>query len=319
MTTSSAPDVPTAVTVVPAIVDTDYLIGATDPISLGSPVSVSTLGGGGDSIGGSGGPQPSSNKVKYSIWQFDYYAQYFDLSTDIFFRRVLWSFLPLTGDHKGTYIERHIQSNPDLYGPFWIALTLAFTVSICDNIVTYLNQWRGDEAAAAASFEANQHLPLCSTAVNGSTTASCRTEPAHFGSAAAVQLHHNPLAFTFEHLHLSMLITFSYVTLAPLLLWSFCQWRACGKLYSFLECLCAYGYSLAAFIPVAVGSLLDIRELQFILFACAAFMSGSVLLISFAPVVHSDPSRSIKFSYIMLVFIFVAHFTLALFYLYVFL
>ncbi|KAH9409439.1 Yip1 member 1 [Tyrophagus putrescentiae] len=297
-TTSSAPDVPTAVTVVPAIVDTDYLIGATDPISLGSPVSVSTLGGGGDSIGGSslGGPQPSSNKVKYSIWQFDYYAQYFDLSTDIFFRRVLWSFLPLTGDHKGTYIERHIQSNPDLYGPFWIALTLAFTVSICDNIVTYLNQWRGDEAAAAASFEANQHLPLCTT------------------------LHpHNPLAFTFEHLHLSMLITFSYVTLAPLLLWSFCQWRACGKLYSFLECLCAYGYSLAAFIPVAVASLLDIRELQFILFACAAFMSGSVLLISFAPVVHSDPSRSIKFSYIMLVFIFVAHFTLALFYLYVFL
>ncbi len=105
MTTSSAPDVPTAVTVVPAIVDTDYLIGATDPISLGSPVSVSTLGGGGDSIGGSslGGPQPSSNKVKYSIWQFDYYAQYFDLSTDIFFRRVLWSFLPLTGDHKGRW------------------------------------------------------------------------------------------------------------------------------------------------------------------------------------------------------------------------
>ena len=116
-----------------------------------------------------------------------------------------------------------------------------------------------------------------------------------------------------------MLITFSYVFLAPLILWSFCQWRACFKLYTFLECLCAYGYSLSGFIPVAIMSLVDIRELQFILFASAAFMSGSVLLISFAPVVHSDPSRNIKFSYIMLVFIFVAHFTIALFYLYMFL
>lgn len=82
----------TAVNVVPPVVDTDYLIG-TDPISLGSPMSPVEATNG-----------PTSNKVKYSIWQFDYYAQYFDLSTDIFFRRVLWSFLPLTGDHKGTWI-----------------------------------------------------------------------------------------------------------------------------------------------------------------------------------------------------------------------
>lgn len=211
---------------------------------------------------------------------------------------------------KGTYIERHIQSNPDLYGPFWIALTLAFTVTICDNIVTYLNQFRQDDLI-------DMSLPLCPTG-NGTTSAPCRTTST---LPPYAQLHHqhNHLAFTFERLHLSMLMTFSYVFLAPLVLWSFCQWRACGKLYSFLECLCAYGYSLAAFIPVAIFSLLDIRELQFILFACAAFMSGSVLLISFAPVVHSDPSRNIKFSYIMLVFIFVAHFTIALFYLYIFL
>lgn len=75
----------------PPNADTDYLIG-TDPISLGSPLSpMSVMNADG----------PSSNKIKHSIWQFEYYAQYFDLSTDIFFRRVLWSFLPLTGDHKG--------------------------------------------------------------------------------------------------------------------------------------------------------------------------------------------------------------------------
>lgn len=101
------------VNVVPPVVDTDYLIG-TDPISLGSPMSP------GEATNG-----PTSNKVKYSIWQFDYYAQYFDLSTDIFFRRVLWSFLPLTGDHKGTSIVLLI-FNFSLYFYIWCYIAFVF-------------------------------------------------------------------------------------------------------------------------------------------------------------------------------------------------
>ncbi|KAJ6220765.1 hypothetical protein RDWZM_006577 [Blomia tropicalis] len=252
----------------PPNADTSYLIGTEETLSPSSTI-------------GPGGP-----RAKYSLWQFEYYAQYFNLSTDIFFRRIMWSLLPLTGDNKGTYIERHIQSNPDLFGPFWISLTLAFVVTICDDIATYVNQ------------------------IEPSTGNSSQT---------IAPPHEHKLAFRFDRLHLSVLITFGYVLLAPLLLWAFCQWRACSKLYSFLECLCAYGYSVWVFIPAAVISLIGIRELQFILFASAAFLSGCVLLISFAPVVHSDASRSFKFAYVMLIFILVSHFILALLYLYVFL
>lgn len=86
----------------PSVPDTDYLIG-TDPISLGSPLSPGSMSSATAMMGGGGGPEdgPPSTRIKYSIWQSEYYAQFFDLSTDIFFRRVLWSLLPLTGDNKG--------------------------------------------------------------------------------------------------------------------------------------------------------------------------------------------------------------------------
>lgn len=50
-----------------------------------------------------GGTQSSKNP-KYSIWQSEFYAQYFDITTEIFCRRVLWSLLPLTGGNKGSSV-----------------------------------------------------------------------------------------------------------------------------------------------------------------------------------------------------------------------
>lgn len=41
---------------------------------------------------------------KYSIWQWNYYAKYFDLSSDVLTRRILWSFMPLTGGNKGKFV-----------------------------------------------------------------------------------------------------------------------------------------------------------------------------------------------------------------------
>ncbi|KAH9518092.1 Yip1 member 1 [Dermatophagoides farinae] len=110
--------------------DTDFLVDNDDtqPIDLGSPVRSH------DGTTGNG------NHKKLTIWQFDYYARYFDITTDQFFRRIIWSLVPLTmGNEKGTYIDRYIHSNPDLYGPFWIPLTLAFTISFCDDIIRYMN------------------------------------------------------------------------------------------------------------------------------------------------------------------------------------
>ncbi|KAF7496307.1 Protein YIPF1 [Sarcoptes scabiei] len=229
----------------------------------------------------------SSNK---SIWKIEYYSRYFDLTTKIFFQKILWSILPLNVGDKGTYIDRFIHLNADLYGPIWISLTLIFTLSICGDIIHHLNL--------------SPHIPP-----NSNLTTTIVKNP---------EYHQKNLKFEFERLRSITTITFAYVLLTPLILWSFCQWRRCNKIYSFVECLCAYGYSLSFFIPASILALINILQIQFILFASAAFLSGLVLMISFAPVVHSDPNKSFKFAYILLVLILVLHLILALFYLYVF-
>lgn len=173
---------------------------------------------------------------------------------------------------EGTYIERHIASNPDLYGPFWIALTLSFAISICYDI-------RSPTSTLSDHFQ-----------------------------------------FEFSRIKSATTLTFTYLIMAPIVLWSFCQWRGCTKMYTFMETVCAYGYSLSIFVPVTLlCALFPLRQLQFIMFVAAQFLSGTVLLINFAPVVHSDPNSSFKFAYIILIFILVAHFTLGLIYLYWFL
>lgn len=196
---------------------------------------------------------------------------------------------------KGTYIDRHIQSNPDLFGPIWISLTLIYIISICNDILTYWNS-----------------MPTISSSPSSNISHT-------LSSIISTEQHQRLLEFRFTRVNILTTITFTYVFLVPALVWSFCQWRRCAKLYTFLECVCAYGYSLSIFLPVTILSLIDVREVQFILFVSAEFLSGIVLLISFAPVVHSDPSRSFKFAYVMLIFILVAHLLLGLLYMYAFL
>lgn len=83
--------------------DTEFLVdnmSMSDPISLSSPLSDPGSKG---VVGGNVPPYLDPNRPKYSVWQAEYYARYFDLTTDIFLRRVLWSFLPLTGGNKGWF------------------------------------------------------------------------------------------------------------------------------------------------------------------------------------------------------------------------
>jgi len=65
-----------------------------------------------------------------------FYQQYFDVDTDQVQRRLLHSFFPRLG---ANFIVEHIQPIPDLYGPFWIAVTLIFTMAICGNIANYIH------------------------------------------------------------------------------------------------------------------------------------------------------------------------------------
>lgn len=96
---------------------------------------------------------------KYSIWTLEYFQKFFDVDTDIVVNRIVGSMFPKRGIN---YLQHYIQSKPDLYGPFWICVTLVFTIAISGNIANYLQaaakqqsyHWKYDFHAVSASATA---------------------------------------------------------------------------------------------------------------------------------------------------------------------
>lgn len=74
-------------------------------------------------------------KRTVSFWTFEYYQQLFDVDTNQVVERILWSMIPRPGV---SYLQHHIKPKPDLYGPFWICVTLVFTIAITGNLANYL-------------------------------------------------------------------------------------------------------------------------------------------------------------------------------------
>ncbi|XP_056609867.1 protein YIPF2 isoform X2 [Triplophysa dalaica] len=74
------------------------------------------------------------------FWTFAYYQSFFNIDTVQVLDRIKGSVIPLPGRN---FVRHHIRSNPDLYGPFWICVTLVFSVAIMGNLSTFLNN-KGD-------------------------------------------------------------------------------------------------------------------------------------------------------------------------------
>lgn len=72
---------------------------------------------------------------KHSIWSLEYYQRFFDVSTEAVVERIKGSMWPKPGIN---YLQHYIQTKPDLYGPFWICVTLIFTIAVTGNIANYL-------------------------------------------------------------------------------------------------------------------------------------------------------------------------------------
>lgn len=71
------------------------------------------------------------------FWTFEYYQSFFNIDTVQVLDRIKGSVIPLPGRN---FIRHHIRSNPDLYGPFWICVTLVFSVAIMGNLSTFLSE-----------------------------------------------------------------------------------------------------------------------------------------------------------------------------------
>lgn len=82
-------------------------------------------------------PFDDSDKKQYlSLLSTEYYQRLFDVNTDQVIDRIIWAMIPKPGVN---YLQHHIGSKPDLYGPFWICVTLVFSIAISGNLASYLH------------------------------------------------------------------------------------------------------------------------------------------------------------------------------------
>ncbi|XP_074553577.1 protein YIPF2 isoform X1 [Halichoeres trimaculatus] len=183
-------------------------------------------------------------KATSGFWTFEYYQSFFNVDTVQVLDRVKGSVMPLPGKN---FIKHHLRSNPDLYGPFWICVTLVFSVAISGNLSTFLSE---------------------------------SGNPAY---------HYRP---QFHRVTIAAAVIFLYAWLVPVGLWGFLTWRQGTERqvggYSFLETVCVYGYSLFIYIPTSVLWIIPVEWLRWALILIAMVISGSVLVLTFWPVVRDD-------------------------------
>ncbi|KAL7648055.1 UNVERIFIED_CONTAM: hypothetical protein RMT77_001672 [Armadillidium vulgare] len=85
-------------------------------------------------------------KSAHSFWTFEFYQQFFDVDSKQVGDRIIWSMIPKPGVN---FLKSYIRPNPDLYGPFWICVTLVFSTAISGNLSNYLqsknpDRWKYD-------------------------------------------------------------------------------------------------------------------------------------------------------------------------------
>lgn len=204
-------------------------------VSGNMPPYVPDLGGGGDN--------PEETRPVKSFWTLGYYQKFFDVDTKDVVERILASITPKWDNS----LKHHLRTKPDLYGPFWISVTLIFTIAISGNVTNYLHH-----ASTKYHWQYDFHL------VSYAATTICL-----------------------------------YVTLVPFILWCILKYTVTPSdveeleqddvTPGALELICIYGYSMFIYIPTAILWTIQISLLQWMLVFMAAFISGSVLLLTLMP------------------------------------
>lgn len=155
---------------------------------------------------------------------------------------------------RNNVLTDKIKLNPDLYGPFWISLTLIFTIAISGNISNYLQH-------ANAQYHWKYDFHLVSYA------------------ATAIILY-----ITLVPLTLWGLLRWSSdkVDLTEV---------EGDAISSPLEFICVYGYSLFIYIPVSILWWIQIGWFQWLLVLTSALLSGLVLVLTLLPSLRISKHR----------------------------
>jgi len=190
-------------------------------------------------------PKPTN----YNFMTLAFYRQFFDVSTVDVQERLVWSLTPRPSS-TADFVRKRIRPNPDLYGPFWVCVTLIFSVAISGNVASYLQKAVGQEEEKSFRWHYDFHkVTLAATAV--------------FGYAWLVP----------AGLYMAMWAKAENIgggEGAP---------PGAGQV-SLIELLCVYGYSLSIFIPVSVLWTIQSAWLQWCLVGAAGAISGAVLVLA---------------------------------------
>jgi len=194
-------------------------------------------------------------QINYNFWSLTFYGQFFDVDTEDVRKRLMWSMLPRP--ETTDFLRRSIRPKPDLYGPFWVCVTLVFSVAISGNVAAYLQTAVSEDVTGFRWHYDFHKVTLAATAV--------------FGYAWLV-----PAAL--------------YTTL-----WwmsgSKASEQKANTSVSFLELLCVYGYSLAIYIPVSILWTIQNSYWQWSLVLAGAGLSGAVLLLAIWPAVQDHTQK----------------------------
>ncbi|XP_018336182.1 protein YIPF1 [Agrilus planipennis] len=180
--------------------------------------------------------EDNETKTK-SFWTLEYYQQFFDIDTDEVLHRIFASINPK--EPLGLKLE----TKPDLYGPFWITITLIFTIAVSGNMASYLHK-------ADVNYHWKYDFHLVSYAATAIISYICIV----------------PSAIWFS---LKWTIPPTDVDLT--------------RIPSIFKIMCLYGYSLFIYIPISILWTVQIVWFQWLLVIFAASLSGSVLLLALYP------------------------------------
>jgi len=214
--------------------------------------------------------ESESNQNKESPFTFAFYIKLFDVDTEEITDRLKWSLFPRL-DHTSSFAKKKIKPKPDLYGPFWICVTLVFSVAIAGNVSSYF-QYK-------------------ITKDNG-------------GSHWHYDFHKVTLSAVIVFLYAALLPSGVFTAL-----WSNAPKDSSSK-PCFTELVCIVGYSLASLVPISILWLIQVSIVQWSLVIVSFFLSGGVLLLALKPIIEEFVEEKSK-TYTIIAAILALHLLLA--------
>ena len=214
----------------------------------------------------------------------DSYRAYFDIDAEDIVIRIKSAVLDC-------YKPEHFRNNvvgvnktdslkgPDLYGPFWITMTLIFFVAVSLRL-----------SVIGCLFYMSDDDPFCLNPLFYSYV--CLSISQVTGNVHAY-LHHSAedeFEYDINHLLHAAWILSSFSFGVPTLLWVTTQCLGMQPLL-LAEWVCIYGYSLAVYLPVVMLCVIPLGLVSFILLLGATLVSGSLVIRNVtAPLLSTDAS-----------------------------